>query len=43
MKRGPFTTVIKRAKSAGISHRMAALAVGVERVLAAKKARGLFP
>jgi glutamate dehydrogenase (NAD(P)+) len=38
-----FTTVIKRAKNAGISHRMAALAVGVERVLAAKRARGLFP
>jgi glutamate dehydrogenase (NAD(P)+) len=38
-----FTTVIKRAKNAGISHRMAALAVGVERVLSAKRARGLFP
>jgi glutamate dehydrogenase (NAD(P)+) len=38
-----FVAVIKRAKSAGISHRMAALAIGVERVLAAKKSRGLFP
>src|SRR3954463_5740572 len=38
-----FTGVVKRAKSAGISHRMAALAIGVERVMAAKKARGLFP
>jgi glutamate dehydrogenase (NAD(P)+) len=38
-----FAGVVKRAKSAGISHRMAALAIGVERVLAAKKARGLFP
>lgn len=38
-----FQTVIKRSKTAGIPHRMAAMAVGVERVLAAKKARGLFP
>jgi glutamate dehydrogenase (NAD(P)+) len=38
-----FTTVVKRARSAKIPHRMAALAIGVERVLAAKKSRGLFP
>jgi glutamate dehydrogenase (NAD(P)+) len=38
-----FQTVIKRAKSAGIPHRMAAMGIGVERVVAAKKARGLFP
>ena len=38
-----FTTVTKRAREAKIPHRVAAMAVGVERVLAAKKARGLFP
>jgi glutamate dehydrogenase (NAD(P)+) len=38
-----FSTVTKRARDAKIPHRMAAMAVGVERVLAAKKARGLFP
>ena len=38
-----FSTVIKRARDARIPHRVAAMAVGVERVLAAKKARGLFP
>ena len=38
-----FTAVIKRARDARIPHRMAAMAIGVERVLAAKTARGLFP
>jgi glutamate dehydrogenase (NAD(P)+) len=38
-----FQAVIRRAREAKIPHRMAALAIGVERVLAAKKARGLFP
>jgi glutamate dehydrogenase (NAD(P)+) len=38
-----FATVIKRAKDEKIPHRMAAMALGVERVVAAKKARGLFP
>jgi glutamate dehydrogenase (NAD(P)+) len=38
-----FTAVIKRAKDGQIPHRTAAMAIGVERVLAAKKARGLFP
>jgi glutamate dehydrogenase (NAD(P)+) len=38
-----FATVIKRAKDGKIPHRMAAMAVGVERVVAAKNARGLFP
>jgi glutamate dehydrogenase (NAD(P)+) len=38
-----FQTVIKRARDAKIPHRMAAMAIGVERVLAAKKSRGLFP
>ncbi len=38
-----FTAVIKRARDAKIPHRVAAMAIGVERVLAAKKARGLFP
>lgn len=40
---GSFQAVIKRAKGAKLPHRMAAMAIGVERVLAAKKARGLFP
>ena len=38
-----FTQVIKRAKEHKISHRTAAMATGVERVLSAKTARGLFP
>jgi glutamate dehydrogenase (NAD(P)+) len=38
-----FTAVTKRAKEGQIPHRVAAMAIGVERVLAAKKARGLFP
>jgi len=38
-----FTAVTKRARDAKIPHRVAAMAIGVERVLAAKKARGLFP
>jgi len=38
-----FVAVTKRAKEGRIPHRVAAMAIGVERVLAAKKARGLFP
>lgn len=38
-----FTAVIKRAKAERISHRTAALAIAVERVLKAKMTRGLFP
>ncbi len=38
-----FAAVIKRARDAKIPHRFAAMAIGVERVLAAKQARGLFP
>ena len=38
-----FTQVIKRAKAHKISHRTAAMAIGVERVMRAKKIRGLFP
>jgi glutamate dehydrogenase (NAD(P)+) len=38
-----FAQVIKRAKAHKISHRMAAMAIGVERVLKAKSTRGLFP
>ncbi len=38
-----FSAVVKRAKSEGIPHRLAAMAIGVERVMAAKKTRGLFP
>lgn len=38
-----FSTVIRRARDAKIPHRMAAMAIGVERVVAAKRTRGLFP
>ena len=38
-----FTQVIKRAKAHKISHRMSAMAAGVERVMKAKGTRGLFP
>lgn len=38
-----FAAVIKRAKDRGVPHRTAALSIGVERVLAARQARGLFP
>ncbi len=38
-----FAQVIKRAKEHKISHRTAAMAIGVERVLRAKQMRGLFP
>ena len=38
-----FGQVIKRAKEHKISHRTAAMAIGVERVLRAKGTRGLFP
>jgi glutamate dehydrogenase (NAD(P)+) len=38
-----FSAVIKRSREAKIPHRVAAMAIGVERVLAAKQARGLFP
>ena len=38
-----FAQVIKRAKAHKISHRTAAMAIGVERVMRAKKMRGLFP
>ena len=38
-----FTQVIRRAKAHKISHRTAAMAIGVERVMKAKTTRGLFP
>lgn len=38
-----FTAVIKRVREAKIPHRTAAMSIGVERVLAVKKSRGLFP
>jgi glutamate dehydrogenase (NAD(P)+) len=38
-----FAQVIRRAKAHKISHRTAAMATGVERVLKAKQMRGLFP
>ena len=38
-----FGAMIKRAKEEKIPHRMAALAIGVERVMQARRDRGLFP
>jgi glutamate dehydrogenase (NAD(P)+) len=38
-----FSAVTKRAQRETISQRLAALAIGVERVMQAKKHRGLFP
>ncbi len=38
-----FTAVIKRSKERKIPHRTAALSIGIERVLAARQARGIFP
>ena len=38
-----FHAVTRRARQDKLPHRMAAMAIGVERVLAAKKSRGLFP
>jgi glutamate dehydrogenase (NAD(P)+) len=40
---GAFTTMLKRARSQKIPHRIAAMSIGVERVVAAKQSRGLFP
>jgi len=38
-----FNKVVCRAKRDGISNRLAATAIGVERVAAGKRLRGLFP
>jgi len=38
-----FTAMTKRARDAKLPHRMAAMALGVERVVNAKNIRGLFP
>jgi glutamate dehydrogenase (NAD(P)+) len=38
-----FSSVIKRAREEKIPHRLAALAIGVERVMKARQSRGLFP
>jgi glutamate dehydrogenase (NAD(P)+) len=38
-----FEQMVLRAKTDGISHRTAAMAIGVEKVRAAKTTRGLFP
>jgi glutamate dehydrogenase (NAD(P)+) len=38
-----FVQMIRRAKQDKVSHRTAAMAIGVERVMKAKHARGLFP
>ena len=38
-----FSSVIRRAREERIPHRLAALAIGVERVMKARQYRGLFP
>jgi glutamate dehydrogenase (NAD(P)+) len=38
-----FEQMLARAKTDNISHRTAAMAIGVEKVRAAKNTRGLFP
>jgi glutamate dehydrogenase (NAD(P)+) len=38
-----FNNVVRRAKKDGVSNRLAATAIGVERVAAGKRLRGLFP
>jgi glutamate dehydrogenase (NAD(P)+) len=38
-----FAQVIRRARDHKVSHRTAAMAIGVERVIKAKQMRGLFP
>ena len=40
---GAFTAMLKRARAQKIPHRIAAMSIGVERVVAAKTSRGLFP
>jgi len=40
---GAFTGMLKRARGQKIPHRIAAMSIGVERVVAAKVSRGLFP
>jgi glutamate dehydrogenase (NAD(P)+) len=40
---GAFTGMLKRARGQKVPHRIAAMAMGVERVVAAKTSRGLFP
>ena len=38
-----FEHMLKRARADGVTHRTAAMAIGVEKVRAAKNTRGLFP
>jgi len=38
-----FIAVIKRAKEEKMPHRIAAMAIGVEKVMRARTDRGLFP
>jgi glutamate dehydrogenase (NAD(P)+) len=38
-----FSRVMARVEKDGVSHRMAAMAIGVDKVAKAKKTRGLFP
>jgi len=40
---GAFASMLKRARAQKIPHRIAAMSIGVERVVAAKASRGLFP
>jgi len=40
---GAFTAMLKRARAQKVPHRIAAMSIGVERVVAAKQSRGLFP
>jgi len=40
---GAFIGMLKRARAQKIPHRIAAMSIGVERVVAAKASRGLFP
>ena len=40
---GAFDQVMRRAKAAKVSHRTAAMGIGVEKVRAGKQLRGLFP
>jgi glutamate dehydrogenase (NAD(P)+) len=40
---GAFTGMLKRARGQKIPHRIAAMSMGVERVVAAKVSRGLYP
>jgi glutamate dehydrogenase (NAD(P)+) len=38
-----FSAILKRARNEHIPHRLAALAIGIERVIGARSSRGMFP